>query len=413
MPASRAWESLRPWPVYLMAAALPLSIAAANTAKAFVVLFALVAVVRAARDHDWPAALRQGRLLAVIGIVLAVFALSLFWSTAPLGQAANAWLKHAKLLLIPACLLLLRTRREAAIALGAFIAVEAFVVLSSWLLWSGLELPYVRAERTSVGTVSSSYLDQGMLTALLAVLCWYLRHDFPTRHGRWIAAALAVASMLNVGVALPGRSAQLGLLLMLGLVLWWSLPSGTRWVALLAPVVAVAAIGAASPPFREGALRVVNESRAFGQGERNTSAGQRLEFWSRSLQAVAERPLYGFGAGSWNTEYRRLAGERIIPKTVEVRNPHQEYLLWAVQLGIAGPLLLMAVFAALLHDARGFARREREALRAVVWLTAILCLLNSVLYDAVTGEAFVLTLGILLALGAATQAAPPPRPVPG
>ncbi|MES2483465.1 MAG: O-antigen ligase family protein [Pseudomonadota bacterium] len=400
---------MRPWPVYLMAAALPVSIAAANTAKAFVVLFALVAVVRAARSHSWPEALRQSHLLAAISIVLAVFALSIAWSTAPIGQAANAWLKHAKLLLIPACLLLLRTRREAAIAVGAFIAVEAFVMLSSWLLWSGVELPYAREARTSVGTVFSSYLDQGMLTALLAVLCWYLRDDFPTRHGRWIAAALAVAAVLNVGIALPGRSGQLGLLLMLGLVLWWSLSWRTRWVALVAPVVAVAAIGAVSQPFREGALRVVNESRAFGQGERNTSAGQRLEFWSRSVQILAERPLYGFGAGSWNTEYRRMAGERIIPNTVDVRNPHQEYLLWAVQLGIAGPLLLIAVFAALLRDARGFARREREALRAVLWLTAILCLLNSVLYDAVTGETFVLALGMLLALGAATGPATAPR----
>lgn len=403
---------MRPWPVYLMAAALPVSIAAANTAKAFVLLFTIMAVVRTARAHDWPQALREGRLMTVIGVVLAVFALSIAWSSAPLGQAANAWLKHAKLLLIPACLLLLRTRREAAIALGAYIAVESFVMLSSWLLWSGVELPYARAARTSVGTVFSSYLDQGMLTALLAVLCWYLRDDFPTRHGRWIAAALAVAAVLNVGIALPGRSGQLGLLLMLGMVLWWSLSRRLRWVAVVAPVVALAAISAASQPFRDGALRVVNESRAFTEGERNTSAGQRLEFWSRSLQILAERPLHGFGAGSWNTEYRRMAGDRILPNTVEVRNPHQEYLLWAVQLGIAGPLLLIAVFAALLRDARGFARREREALRAVVWLTAILCLLNSVLYDAVTGETFVLALGILLALGAATRASSPPATTP-
>jgi len=400
---------MRPWPVYLMAAALPVSIAAANTAKVFVVLFALVAAVRAMRANDWPAALRQGRLLWMIGAVLLVFALSVAWSTAPLGQAANAWLKHAKLLLIPMCLLLLRTRREAAVALGAYICIEAFVMLSSWLLWSGVSLPYVRATRTSVGTVFSSYLDQGMLTALLAVLCWYLRDDFPTRHGRWIAGSLALAAVLNVGIALPGRSGQLGLLLMLGLVLWWSLSPRLRWIALAAPVVALAAIGAASTTFREGALRVVNESRAFGHGDRDTSAGQRLEFWSRSLQILAERPLSGFGAGSWNTEYRRMAGDQILPNTVAVRNPHQEYLLWAVQLGIAGPLLLIAVFAALLRDARGFAQREREALRAVVWLTAILCLLNSVLYDAVTGETFVLTLGMLLALGSAGACAMAPR----
>src|SRR5438105_13999590 len=73
----RSWESARPWPVYFMAAAIPISLAAVNVAKALMFAFALAAVL---------AGLLRGRRLAwgsrlhtpyVVMAMLAALALSL------------------------------------------------------------------------------------------------------------------------------------------------------------------------------------------------------------------------------------------------------------------------------------------------------------------------------------------------
>ena len=68
-------------------------------------------------------------------LILAVFAGSLWWTTAPQDQALEAVGKYGKLLVIPALLLLLRSRQEASLVLAIFLGFQVFSLLSSWLLY--------------------------------------------------------------------------------------------------------------------------------------------------------------------------------------------------------------------------------------------------------------------------------------
>ncbi len=47
------------------------------------------------------------------------------------------------------------------------------------------------------------------------------------------------------------------------------------------------------------ALGLVLWSVLYGRHDRSSS-GERLNFWHRSVQAIAERPWSGFGVGSFN-----------------------------------------------------------------------------------------------------------------
>ena len=138
-----------------------------------------------------------------------------------------------------------------------------------------------------------------------------------------------------------------------------------------------------------------------------TSSGQRLNFWRRALQAIAEKPLYGHGVGSWNREYRRLENDNPSPVTAQVRNPHQEYLLWGVHLGVGGVLVFLAFLLALLRDARAFSPALRRATGSAVAVLAVACLFNSSLFDALIGEFFCIVLGLLLAFGRQERPAGP------
>ena len=80
-------------------------------------------------------------------------------------------------------------------------------------------------------------------------------------------------------------------------------------------------------------------------------------------------------------------------------NPHQEFLLWGVELGVGGILLLILLVAALIRDSWRFPRPVRQATLSVVAVMVVACFFNSSLYDALIGDFFCVTLGLLLALG--------------
>lgn len=413
MPERLSWESLRPWPVYMMAAVVPISLAATSVAKLLVFLFALASLAAAAaRGHRLPE-LSRLRTPAAILVMLAALALSLAYTTAPLVDAMNDFAKYGKLLVIPLVLVLVRTRREAMTGLAVYGVAQFLVVVTSYLLSMGLDLPWVPktvAERLSLGAVYSSYLDQSIMTAGLAALCWNLRHEFPGRRGQALAIAVAVACSVNVLFFLPGRSGQAALLAAFALTLFWNLPRRARPAALVAPVLLVAFAMAVSPAFKERISAVATESMAYRNGDQKalTSSGIRLNFWQRSIEAIAQHPLGGTGVGSWNFEYRRLEGAELSPHSAKVRNPHQEYLMWGVQLGVGGIALLVGFLLLLARDASRFRPEVRHAAQTLVAMLAVVCLFNSTLFDALIGDYFCVMIGLLLALGLREPQPQPP-----
>jgi O-antigen ligase len=265
--------------------------------------------------------------------------------------------------------------------------------------------------RLSIGTVYSSYLDQSIMTAGLAALSWHLRDEFPGRHGRKLAAGVVLLCAVNVLFFLPGRSGHVALLVAIALALFWLVPAGVKWAALLVPALVLTAAMAASPQLWHRVSAVVTESHAYSQGDHApTSSGLRLDFWRRSAQSIQERPILGHGVGSWNGEYTRLEGDQLSPAFRDLRNPHQEYLMWGVQLGIVGVALLLAFLLELASDASQFRPDVRRAAQTVVAILAAVCLFNTTLFDALIGDYFCLVLGLLLVLG--LHSAPPGKAVP-
>ncbi|MBX3659488.1 MAG: O-antigen ligase family protein [Ramlibacter sp.] len=398
--------------MYLLAASVPISLAAINVSKLLILLVAAGVLIGGLLGGRRQPLLAQSRSVRMVLVMLAALAFSLVYTTAPWHEALGDVAKYGKLLLIPAVLLLIRSPREARMALGLYLGVQAFVVLTSCLLYLHVPVFWVPSTpRNSIATVYSSYLDQTIMTAAFAAVCWHLRASFPGRQGRWLALGLAAISAVNILFMMPGRSGQMALLGVISLALLWAVPR--RWLAaaFLAPVLLVGLTMAVSPQFKVRLTEVVSEVNAYqSQQDIATSSGMRLNFWRRSLEAIAQRPFTGFGVGSWNQQYLRLEGPNPIPGTAKVRNPHQEFLLWGVHLGLGGILLLLAFFAAAVRDSQRFAPTAQHAMQSVLAVMAIACLFNSAVFDALIGEFFCVLTGLLLAYGQQTLTASDPVP---
>ncbi|PZP98465.1 MAG: polymerase [Variovorax paradoxus] len=391
-----------------MAMAVGLPMAVVSISKALLLVSALGLVLWPALHGRRDLAAARLRSPPVLLAALAFLALSLLWTTAPSGEALGALGKHAKLLLIPVLVLFLRTRREALIALAWFVGAQVFLLLSSWLLVLGVPVPWATADTATIDhAVFTNYLGQSIMTATLGAICWHLRGYLPRPWMRQAAIAVAALGLASTLLVMPGRTGHLVATAVISLALLWLLPRRMRFLGVLAPIAVAALLLVVSEPMRYRAGLVVNESLAFAErAETRSSSGERLNFWHRSVQAIAERPGSGFGVGSFNQQYRRLDAGRGNPFTYSVRNPHQEFLLWGVEAGVGAMLLLCALLYSLYRD---LCLGERPAVRAGASAMAALlisCMFNSILFDAAIGDFFCVTIGLLMALSLRTAPEP-------
>jgi O-antigen ligase len=149
-------------------------------------------------------------------------------------------------------------------------------------------------------------------------------------------------------------------------------------------------------------IQVKNEVLSYSSNAApETSSGLRLNLWHSSLQSISQHPLAGSGVGSWSTEYNRLQREKN-PAHQDVSgnwNPHQEYLLWGVQLGVPGILMFLALMLSVLRDTLKMDDPYARATQSTLLGLAVACLFNAAIYDALIGDFFCVLLGLLLALG--------------
>jgi O-antigen ligase len=346
----------------------------------------------------------------VLMVIVLAFSCSLLWTEVDLDFALRMWIKHIKLLQILLLVYLVRSVREALLALKVFALVQIFVLTCSWLLAAGLALPWARTQ-LEIGThyvvFSESYLDQSIMLAVFAGVVWHLHAEW--KWSRYLTGAIALAALLNVLLLLPGRTGYLACFVVAGLAAMWGLPRKARWALLVgAPLLLTVVVLYGSNQFATRLSQVLHESQNYSQnGETTTSSGWRLNAWRRSLQAIEQKPLLGHGVGSWTPAVKRMDGERAIADfgVGNSSNPHQEFLLWGVELGIGGALLLIALLLALVLDARRFAPTVQRATHTALAVTALACLFNSSLYDAQIGDFLCTAVGLLMALGVQMQLA--------
>ena len=344
-----------------------------------------------------------------------MMATSTLWSTGSSDEAAVALAKHGRLIIIPALLYLSRSRREALIAVACFVAGQIFLLGSSWLLFLGLDLPWVTSNEAGVCelcsfAVHSSYLDQSIMSAVLAAVVWHLRIHLAPPYRRWLAPTVAVLALTCVFFVFQGRTGHLVALALISLALLSELPRRFRLAGQLIPLLLLLGLAASSSKVGYGLNEIGHGLQSSPtSGDAPIRSGVRLDLWYRSLHALAQSPWLGTGVGSWNRESKRQEALHPSDTTVnrasgQQQNPHQEFLLWGVELGLVGIALLCALLLALYRDSLRLATPERRAMQSVLLALGLASLFNCALYDAMIGDFFCITLGLLAALGAPAMA---------
>ena len=393
-----------------VAASVGLSMALVSIAKLALFVFGFAILiwpyVSKAKDiDDIRLTLPLNTARAVLAVILA-FTLSLFWTTAESAESVGSIAKYGKLLTILLLPMLLRSKQESINVITVFVLTQLFLVLSSWMLFAGLDVPWATSKMaTKEYAVFSTYLDQGIMSAVTAAVCWHLRKLAPGRFGERIAIAGAFLCITNVLFVLSGRSGHVVSIVLLSLAMTWQLKPRYRWTVLILPILLLGTLSLISPKVQKRINMVKSDVQGFSIREgadamTGNSSAVRLHFWHRAVQSISESPLLGSGVGSWSNEYNRLETQQnpTSSRIGERGNPHQEYLLWGVQLGIPGILLFLTFLAAVFKDTLGQDQAPERAAQSVLAALAVACLFNSSIYDALIGDFFCVALGLTLAL---------------
>lgn len=399
--SGRPWgDRLRMGMLYLAAASGSLGVAVAALGRVGLYVSALAWAVAGLLKLRQPWDVRWAPWHGVILAAVAWMGLSMAWSPLPVAEAFHAsWNRYARLLTIPLVWMLIRSPNEALNLLRVFVATQLFVMLSSWLLVFKLPVPWATAQyATETFAVFGSYLEQGISEAIVAGLLWFRRADIFGARGKHVAVALAALTLVHCLGFLNSRTGHLVALALFTLALWHRLSARLRWVALGAPVILAALALSLSPTARDRFSSAAQEMSAYQPGQMTvTSTGLRLTMWKLSLQALADKPWTGHGAGSWNSQFRVRATDQVPEYFLVTRDPHQLFLLWAVEGGIIALALLLAVVLALAVQASRMGR-DGASLQAMLLGLVVASLFTSSIYGIGMGDFFCVGLGIALGL---------------
>lgn len=262
-----------------------------------------------------------------------------------------------------------------------------------------------------------------LLGILLAVAAGWMLHAWRWHkdHALWRALALlyVVGALLLMAKT---RTASLIFILLCGLMLMrnfsysWkrllpvlllavALAGGIKWVADLPPPATCLVNDMrqvqqmpATKILWTRAVCTVQQVRDFGAGKKVSEDGMRLEIYKVTGQLIAEKPWSGHGIANWMPEFQTRAKGLM---SESMTTPHNDYLLYASELGLFGLFALLWIWTkqfVLAGQMRATPHAERAMPLVMLTLAMIVGgMFNAILRDGVFGMAFMILLAIPLA----------------
>lgn len=403
LTVGRKADELAKWSAILIGFSIPISTALDGLFLALMVLFWLIG-----NNFQVKYALIRKNPVAIAALVLCgIYLLGLLYGNVDKGALSDA----KTFLLIPLLITLFQEERIRHYAWWGFLASMLLTLALSYLIffhflpgYLGMKIGPIRP-----GTVQITSIAQNLFMAFTAFLLAVKARFADTRFLRVVFGALSLLAAINVLFMVPSKTGQLVLVLLIGYYLFdW-----LRWKGLVVAGLVIFLIAGLiyRMPTNAVHIRLSELFREYSEWQPDRAAsvesatGQRMEFYYNSMKIIGENPLLGVGTGGFRNAYQRQVGNS---QRVMTDNPHNQYLLTAVELGLMGLAGLAALFIIQWRMAARLPRGQ-ERMLAYAMLLAITtgCLFNSFLADHSEGLFYVWTTAILFADTSSAREADP------
>lgn len=329
-------------------------------------------------------------LLALLGI------LGMAWADVSWHARWEGLDGFAKLLAIPLLMAQFRRSDRGHWVFKGFLVACVVLLIASVAVTIWPDLPIAANSR---GVVVKAYIVQSVEFAICAAVLFHIAVE-QARSCRLVnAAALLVLSLVFLGDIFFISSSRTTLVviaaLFLGYGLWQFGWKGFVGAAAAGTVLA-ALLWTTSPYLRHRVSAVYSEFKDYQQKDMNTSTGERIVFWKKSIRFISSAPLLGHGTGSIPDLFRHAAVGKPTSATGTLSaNPHNLTFAVGIQIGLLGIAVLWAMWIAQLLVFRGA--------DLTTWIGLVLLiqnvvgsLFNSFLFDFTEGWLYVIGIGVAM-----------------
>ncbi len=347
------------------------------------------------------AALRRVAATPAGGIPVLLWVLGLagmLWAFGvPVAERWEGLKSFSRLLVIPLLMAQFRHSERGPWVLIGFLVSCGVLLMLSWLLVLVPQGPWPLSGRgVTLGVPVKDYIVQAaeftvgaFLVAPLALKAW-------REQRRWLAAALCLLAMVFLANVVWVASSRTALFVIPVLLLLFACKQFTgrgMLAVLLGAVVVAGSIWSFDSALRGNIANMLHEVSAFEPGGASTRAGERMEFWRKSIGFVADAPVVGHGTGSIRDQFRRSVAGQTGMAALASSNPHNQTFAVAIQLGLAGTAVLFAMWLSHVLMFRGEGIAAWTGL-VVVTQNIVGSLFNSHLFDFTQGWGYVFGVGI-------------------
>jgi O-antigen ligase len=375
------------------AAMLPLSTSGQAIALSAFVVLALLTVPR----EQWLATLATPAAAIPVGLY-ALIVIGMLWSPTPFAPGGGVG-HYAKLLLIPVAMACAFTPRQGLQIGYGFLAGCLVVLVFSFLSFFMFPPPPFRHAMDGV-PVKDNAVQSGCFAlcafalALGGVSAW-------VADNRRRAVAMMILALVFLADVFMIYISKTGVLMTAALVGLFVVQAGgwRRSLLIATPIVLIAAVALwTSPPAQRRLAEITTDIHAVdsgkGDSEASLSTASRLDFWSKAVGFIEQAPLFGHGTGSTKSLYQSLEATRPSPYGEAVPDPHNQFFAIAIQVGLVGGAILLAMWV--VHFSMFIGGSFACAIgQAVVIQNFIGSLFNSHLSTVTQGMLYCLAVGLL------------------
>ena len=332
---------------------------------------------------------------AFVGLIC----IGILYGNGTIGDRLDMLGRYSHLLLIVLLVPLLRENRNRRRALFGFMAAVTLTLILSYLIaFSVIPAGKLFTGTPDDPTVFKLQITQGLFLAYGA-FAFAVAARFESRPKlRLVFALLTALSVYNVLFMEIGRS---GYLVLGVLVAYFCF----EWLGRRGIIIGAAGfliLGTAAY-FSSQALHsridiALHQLASWHPGKpagHGNSIGDRLEFYRNSLAIIRKHPVFGVGTGGFTQTYaEQIKGTGMLATP----NPHNQFLLITVQLGIVGLAALVYFFFKLWKLAQRLGNNiDRNLARGLILLMVAGNLVNSLMMDHAESLLFALMAGVLYA----------------
>lgn len=383
-------RDLADWLVLGIAISLPWSTSATGL---FIVLWLVALLPTLDRVMLRESLSTSAGAIPVAFVVLALIGMS--WADAPFLDRIGGFRSFIRLLAIPLLFVQFNRSERGWLIVGGY-AASCVALLA--LSWTFKLVPGVQGKwGVAVGVPVKEYIVQSgefLLCAFglvhVAITEWEKQRYAPAV----AAALLGLTFLANVFFVATSRTSVIVYAAFALLLGWQRLGRNGAVCTLLAGTALFSGAWISSPYLRSRVISVADEVNRYENEGAETSSGYRLEFWKKSIRFISTAPIIGHGTGSTEELFRRASADRTGIAAAVTSNPHNQFLLIGVELGLIGLAFLVALWVAHTDLFLGHGLAGRIGI-AVVVQNVISSFFNAQLFYFTPGWTYVFGVGVI------------------